>query len=77
MVSAGHPLKKYWPINCIFSDAFDLLRTAHGLRNSGLIASRVQLWAIENPLVNSVDRLEKKIRAGVEAFIVQPPLLPD
>lgn len=77
LVSGGHPLKKKWPINCIFPDSFDLLRTAHGLRNSGLIPSGVQLWAVENPLVNSVDRLEKKIRAGAEAFIVQPPLLPD
>lgn len=77
LVSGGHPLKKYWPINCHFPDSFDLLHTAHGFRNSGLIPSGVQLWAVENPLVNSVDRLEKKIRAGAEAFIVQPPLLPD
>jgi 5,10-methylenetetrahydrofolate reductase len=37
----------------------------------------VQLWATENPLVNSVDSLERKLDAGAEAIITQPPLLPD
>jgi len=32
---------------------------------------------VENPLINHVNRLEKKIEAGAEAAIVQPPLLPD
>ncbi|XP_057841548.2 uncharacterized protein LOC131051153 isoform X2 [Cryptomeria japonica] len=42
-----------------------------------LVSGGVQFWAVENPLVNSVDRLEKKIIAGAEAIIVQPPLLPE
>lgn len=37
----------------------------------------VQLWATENPLVNSVDSFERKLDAGAEAIITQPPLLPD
>jgi len=32
---------------------------------------------VENPLINSIERLEKKINAGAEAIIVQPPLLPE
>ncbi|XP_057841523.2 uncharacterized protein LOC131051153 isoform X1 [Cryptomeria japonica] len=77
LVSGGHPFRRHWPINCLFPNSFSLLRIAHELRNSGAIASGVQFWAVENPLVNSVDRLEKKIIAGAEAIIVQPPLLPE
>ncbi|KAH9321198.1 hypothetical protein KI387_015837, partial [Taxus chinensis] len=77
LVSGGHPFRRQWPINHLFPDSFSLLRIAHKLRNSGMIPSGVQFWAVENPLVNSVNRLEKKIIAGAEAIIVQPPLLPD
>lgn len=57
------------------ADAFGMLRTAHGLRDSGLLPKHTGLWAVENPLINSPARLKQKIDAGAEVILTQPPLL--
>lgn len=46
------------------ADAFGMLRTAHGLRDSGLLPKHTGLWAVENPLINSPARLKQKVMPG-------------
>ncbi|GAQ86207.1 hypothetical protein KFL_002760040 [Klebsormidium nitens] len=78
LVSGGHPVRRL-PIvrNFLPMDAVGMLREGHRLKDRGLLPQGVQLWATENPLVNSVDSLERKLDARAEAIITQPPLLPD
>ncbi len=60
-------------------DAFSTLDLVTELRRSGEVPSHISLWAVENPLIQTVgkrvDRLSRKIDAGAEAIITQPPLL--
>uniref|UniRef100_A0A7I4CPB6 Uncharacterized protein n=1 Tax=Physcomitrium patens TaxID=3218 RepID=A0A7I4CPB6_PHYPA len=78
LLSGGHPLRRVWFANQLLpANSFAMLRAAHQLRKSGLLSPGLQLWCVENPLLNSVERLDKKVMAGAEAVIVQPPLLPD
>ncbi|CAI5504022.1 unnamed protein product [Closterium sp. Naga37s-1] len=59
------------------TNSLHMLRDAHRLRAAGQIPQCVQLWAVENPLTGSVDRLEQKLEAGAEAIILHPPVVPD
>ncbi|OAE24329.1 hypothetical protein AXG93_2798s1020 [Marchantia polymorpha subsp. ruderalis] len=78
LVSGGHPLRRLPVVDRFLpSNSLDMLRTASQLRKFGNISPGVQLWAVENPLLNSVARLEQKIEAGAETVILQPPLLID
>ncbi|CAK9868074.1 unnamed protein product [Sphagnum jensenii] len=78
LVSGGHTLREHWLTGKLTpADSFSMFRAAKLLQDSGLLPPGVQLWAVENPLTNSIDRLEKKIEAGAEAVILQPPLLPN
>eukprot|EP00850_Spirogloea_muscicola_P023156 SM000333S12558 [mRNA] locus=s333:62513:64109:+ [translate_table: standard] len=72
MVQAGHPVRRL-PLarNLLPADSLALLREGHRLRRDGLLPP------VENPLAaGSLDRLQRKIAAGAEGFILQPALLP-
>ncbi|MCY3735957.1 MAG: hypothetical protein OXG13_06115 [Gemmatimonadaceae bacterium] len=60
-------------------DAFRTLELVRRLRESGQLPPELPVWAVENPLVGRVearvDRLARKIDAGAEAILLQPPLL--
>ena len=60
-------------------DAFRTLELVRRLRESGQLPEGLPVWAVENPLVGRVearvDRLARKIDAGAEAILLQPPLL--
>ncbi|KAG0576506.1 hypothetical protein KC19_5G085000 [Ceratodon purpureus] len=78
LLSGGHPLRRVWFANQLLpANSFVMLKAAHQLRKIGLLSPGLQLWCVENPLVNSIERLEQKINAGAEAVVVQPPLLPE
>ncbi|KAL3691964.1 hypothetical protein R1sor_005615 [Riccia sorocarpa] len=78
LVSGGDPLRKLPLVEpLLLANSLEMLRTSTRLREAGDIPAGVQLWAVENPLANSVERLEQKIDAGAETLILQPPLLTD
>lgn len=62
-------------------NSFRTLELIQRLRNSGDIPPDIPAWAVENPLIQSVDRrvdrLARKIDAGADAILTQPPLLWD
>ena len=60
-------------------DAFRTLEVVRRLRETGQLPEELPVWAVENPLVGRVearvDRLARKIDAGAQAILLQPPLL--
>lgn len=77
LVSGGHP----WRTGLtrpFLASSFDLLRAAAVLRADGDLPAGTGLWAVENPLRarGSAARLERKLEAGAETVVTQPPLLP-
>ncbi|CAI7882041.1 unnamed protein product [Closterium sp. NIES-54] len=78
LLSGAHPMRS-WPLmsRLMPTNSLHVLRDAHRLREAGQIPRCVQLWAVENPLTGSVDRLEQKLEAGAEAIILQPPVVPE
>lgn len=79
LVSGGHKLREFAcpVIGSTLLDSFEMISTATKLRNDGYIDQTTALWAVENPLVNGPERLQRKIDAGAEAIVTQPPLLWD
>ena len=75
LVSGGHPWRTRLT-RPLLASSFDLLRAAAQLREAGELPARTALWAVENPLrERGAGRLERKLEAGAEAVITQPPLL--
>ena len=58
-------------------DSFDLLLLASAMREEGYLPAGLSLWAVENPMLAPVSRLQQKVDAGAEVVITQPPLLWD
>lgn len=60
-------------------DSFRTLELVRRLGESGQLPEGLPVWAVENPLVGRVearvDRLARKIDAGAQAVLLQPPLL--
>ncbi|CAI5529433.1 unnamed protein product [Closterium sp. Naga37s-1] len=78
LLSGAHPMRSWPLVNRLMpTNSLHMLREAHRLREAGQIPQCVQLWAVENPLTGSVDRLEHKLEAGAEAIILQPPVVPE
>ena len=75
LVSGGHPWRTRLT-RPLLASSFDLLRAAAHLREAGDLPARTALWAVENPLrERGAGRLERKLEAGAETVITQPPLL--
>ena len=45
-------------------NSFELLQTAAALRKQGSLPQSLGLWAVENPLLNSASRLERKVSSS-------------
>ena len=77
LVSGGHPWRTRLT-RPFLASSFDLLRAAAELRAGGELPADTGLWAVENPLRarGSAARLERKLEAGAETVVTQPPLLP-
>ena len=48
---------------------------AASLREHGYLPGSTSIWAVENPLVSPVERLQRKAEAGAEVVLTQPLLL--
>ncbi|DBB06699.1 TPA: hypothetical protein ACH3X1_012202 [Trebouxia sp. C0004] len=77
LLSGSHPLRQMPLSDRWFTDSIQTLKMASELRHAGDVPPHVALWAVENPLTNSTDRLKRKIDAGAEVIVTQPPLLWD
>ncbi len=71
----GRMLSPSPPCCRFFLDSFDLLRIATSMRAQGHLPASLALWAVENPMVNPVERLARKADVGAEVVLTQPPLL--
>ena len=54
------------------TSSLQTLKLAHQLRLAGAIPAHTGLWAVENPLTNSTDRLKSKVifRLGFSMHIL-------
>ncbi|CAI5462284.1 unnamed protein product [Closterium sp. Yama58-4] len=78
LLSGAHPMRSWPLVNRLMpTNSLHMLRDAHRLRSAGRIPRCVQLWAVENPITGSINRLEQKLEAGAEAIILQPPVVPE
>ncbi len=76
MVSGSHPLRSL-PLasGLLRHDSAWLLREAAAMRAAGDIGAATQLWAVANPVTEpSAARLERKVEAGAQVVLTQPPL---
>ena len=64
------PLPRRW-----LQSSFDLLLLASAMREEGYLPATLSLWAVENPMLAPVERLQQKADAGAEVVLTQPPLL--
>lgn len=56
-------------------DSQFILEKATSMRSRGEIPSHVDLWAVANPMQDSVDSFRWKVDAGARCFLTQPPFL--
>ncbi|KAL0031837.1 hypothetical protein WJX79_010535 [Trebouxia sp. C0005] len=77
LLSGSHPLRQMPLSDRCFTNSIQTLKIASELRCAGDVPPHVALWAVENPLTNSTDGLKRKIDAGAEVIVTQPPLLWD
>lgn len=75
LLSGSHPLRQMPLSDRWFTNSIQTLKMASEMRCAGDVPPHVALWAVENPLTNSTDRLKQKIDAGAEVIVTQPPLL--
>lgn len=64
-----------FPLARWLQNSFDLLLLASAMREEGYLPASLSLWAVENPMLAPVDRLQQKADAGAEVILTQPPLL--
>jgi hypothetical protein len=77
LVSGSHPLRRLPGAQLVLPSSFSMLKMASQLRQQGYLPASLSLWAVENPNVAPVDRLARKIAAGAEVIVTQPPFLWD
>lgn len=75
-VSGGDPCRKmpFWKDGA--KDSVYMLEYARKMKAEGRIPADVSLWAVANPMLDSVDSYARKVGAGAEVFLTQPPFLP-
>lgn len=73
-VSGSHPARALPFAQPFLQSSFSMLRDASAMRQSGVIPHSVSLWAVENP-VSPPERLLRKVEAGAEVVITQPPFV--
>ena len=75
LAQACHPRSLPLPLDRWLQSSFDLLLLASAMREEGYLPAALSLWAVENPMLAPVDRLQQKADAGAEVVLTQPPLL--
>jgi hypothetical protein len=73
-VSGSHPARSLPFTDSFLQSSFSLLRDASRLRAQGDLPASLALWAVENP-INPPERLLKKVEAGAEVVLTQPPFI--
>ena len=73
-VSGSHPARALPFAENFLQSSFSMLKDASLMRQTGQIPQNVSFWAVENP-INPPERLLRKIEAGAEAIITQPPFI--
>jgi hypothetical protein len=73
-VSGSHPARSLPFTDSFLQSSFSMLRDASRLRTQGILPSSLALWAVENP-INPPERLLKKVEAGAEVILTQPPFI--
>lgn len=75
-VSGGDPCRKmpFWKEGV--KDSIYILEYARKMKAQGRMSADVSLWAVANPMLDSVDSYARKVEAGAEVFLTQPPFLP-
>lgn len=71
-VSGSHPARKLPFLTPFLQNSTSLLRNASLMRDQGDIPPSTLLWAVENPNLNSIERLQHKIHAGADTILTQP-----
>ncbi|KAI3435627.1 hypothetical protein D9Q98_001687 [Chlorella vulgaris] len=75
LVSGSHPARQLPGASRWLQDSFDLLLAASAMREQGHLPASLSLWAVENPMLAKVERLRRKVDAGADVVLTQPPLL--
>lgn len=57
-------------------DSRFIIEAAASMRSRGEIPAHVDLWAVANPMTDSVDSFKYKVDAGARCFLTQPHSLP-
>eukprot|EP00192_Tetraselmis_astigmatica_P011442 CAMPEP_0117670670 /NCGR_PEP_ID=MMETSP0804-20121206/12899_1 /TAXON_ID=1074897 /ORGANISM="Tetraselmis astigmatica, Strain CCMP880" /LENGTH=367 /DNA_ID=CAMNT_0005479029 /DNA_START=330 /DNA_END=1429 /DNA_ORIENTATION=- len=74
-VSGTHPVRQLSIMGRILPSSLDTLVMACKLREEGALPRDLSLWAVENPLLEKdASRLQRKVDAGAEVVVTQPPL---
>jgi len=74
-VSGSHPVRQLSIMGSLLPSSLDTLAIAGEMRANGSLPSSLSLWAVENPLLErDASRLLRKIDAGAEVVVTQPPL---
>ena len=73
-VSGSHPARNLPFTDSFLQSSFSMLRDASKMRAQGDLPPSLALWAVENP-INPPERLAKKIEAGAEVVLTQPPFI--
>lgn len=56
-------------------DSRFILERATSMRSCGEIPAHVDIWAVANPMTDSIDSFRWKVDAGARCFLTQPPFL--
>lgn len=54
------------------ANSLQTLRLASKLRSAGDVPAHIALWAVENPLISSTDRLKQKVTPAFKVFCLLP-----
>ena len=74
-VSGGDPGRRFPRFGRQCKDSVYILQEAKRMQGDGTIPDAVDLWAVINPMKDSVGRLESKMEAGASVILSQPPFL--
>jgi 5,10-methylenetetrahydrofolate reductase len=76
MVSGSHPFRSLPLVRGLLQhDSTWLLQQASAMRATGEVPGGTQLWAVGNPVMEpGAARLERKVAAGAQVVLTQPPL---
>uniref|UniRef100_A0A061R353 Uncharacterized protein n=1 Tax=Tetraselmis sp. GSL018 TaxID=582737 RepID=A0A061R353_9CHLO len=74
-VSGSHPVRQLSIMGRLLPSSLDTLAMAGEMKARGNLPGSLRLWAVENPLLEyDAQRLRRKIEAGAEVVVTQPPL---